>query len=368
MRLPPFDGSAYDGWMESLLAEYFSFNSALFRTASGLHGDIQWLVAVWFLMVGGCIGSLMNVVIYRWPAGMSIVYPGSRCPHCLHSIRLYDNVPVISWLVLRARCRDCKAPIPIRYPTVEASVAVIFFALFVVEVIQGGSNLPASELLEDARAAARTPAARPPGLLWGIFALHTLLSCTLICAALIEFDGRRLPAKLIWPPLLIVGLVTLFWPQLRPLADVSGVDPSRHWWVGLYDSLAGIALAGLCGTIFDWRLPTNVAGHRHAVSATWVAVVIGAMLGYAAALQICVLAALLTLAAEGEILLRPRVRILPVSSYLTISTLLFLLYWRLIYDHTYWQAPRMAGVFASLVMISVAAGLAGWMRGNKEPK
>lgn len=77
-------------------------------------------------ILGLLIGSFLNVVIYRVPAGLSLVSPGSACPACAHPVRAYDNVPVLSWLVLRGRCRDCAAPIAVRYPLVELTTGVLF--------------------------------------------------------------------------------------------------------------------------------------------------------------------------------------------------------------------------------------------------
>jgi leader peptidase (prepilin peptidase)/N-methyltransferase len=71
------------------------------------------------LFIGMCVGSFLNVCIYRLPEGASIVRPPSACPKCGASIRWYDNIPVISYLLLRGRCRGCRAPISIRYPLVE---------------------------------------------------------------------------------------------------------------------------------------------------------------------------------------------------------------------------------------------------------
>jgi leader peptidase (prepilin peptidase) / N-methyltransferase len=70
-------------------------------------------------LLGLLFGSFLNVCISRLPAHQSIVHPRSRCPHCAHTIRWYDNIPLLSWLLLRARCRDCKARISWRYPAVE---------------------------------------------------------------------------------------------------------------------------------------------------------------------------------------------------------------------------------------------------------
>jgi leader peptidase (prepilin peptidase)/N-methyltransferase len=75
---------------------------------------------------GGLLaGSFLNVVAWRLPRGESLVLPGSHCPGCDHPVRPYDNVPVVSWLVLRGRCRDCAAPISARYPLVEALTAAL---------------------------------------------------------------------------------------------------------------------------------------------------------------------------------------------------------------------------------------------------
>jgi leader peptidase (prepilin peptidase) / N-methyltransferase len=76
--------------------------------------------------VGGLlVGSFLNVVSWRLPRGESLVAPGSHCPGCDHAVRPYDNVPVVSWLLLRGRCRDCRTPISARYPLVEALTAAL---------------------------------------------------------------------------------------------------------------------------------------------------------------------------------------------------------------------------------------------------
>lgn len=81
-------------------------------------------------IAGLAIGSFLNVVIHRLPRGRSLVWPGSACPHCRAPIRWYDNVPVIGWVLLRGRCRDCKAPISVRYPIVELTTMAAFLACY----------------------------------------------------------------------------------------------------------------------------------------------------------------------------------------------------------------------------------------------
>ncbi len=80
---------------------------------------------------GLLVGSLLNVVAWRLPRGESLVAPGSHCPSCDAPVRPYDNVPVVSWLLLRGRCRDCRAPISVRYPLVEALTAALAAAVVV---------------------------------------------------------------------------------------------------------------------------------------------------------------------------------------------------------------------------------------------
>jgi leader peptidase (prepilin peptidase) / N-methyltransferase len=78
------------------------------------------------VVFGLVLGSFLNVVVYRTPMHLSIVRPGSFCPRCDHEISPIDNVPVLSWLVLRGRCRSCRNPISVRYPLVEAGTAAAF--------------------------------------------------------------------------------------------------------------------------------------------------------------------------------------------------------------------------------------------------
>lgn len=84
------------------------------------------------LIAGLAIGSFLNVVIHRLPRGESIVSPGSRCPNCGHELAPWENVPLVSWLALRGRCRQCKAPISARYPGVELLTGVLYAAVVAI--------------------------------------------------------------------------------------------------------------------------------------------------------------------------------------------------------------------------------------------
>lgn len=89
-----------------------------------------WLaVILWLAAIGGCIGSFLNVVMLRGAKGDDYVFTPSRCPICQHKIRLWHNLPILGYLLLRGRCYDCKTPIPIRYFLWEVAFAALFVAV-----------------------------------------------------------------------------------------------------------------------------------------------------------------------------------------------------------------------------------------------
>jgi leader peptidase (prepilin peptidase)/N-methyltransferase len=96
--------------------------------------ELDFLTAVAFspfvFMIGACIGSFLNVVIYRLPANLSLIHPPSRCPHCFHRLGKTENIPIFGWLWLRGKCRWCHTPISPRYPLIEALTGWIFLIVF----------------------------------------------------------------------------------------------------------------------------------------------------------------------------------------------------------------------------------------------
>src|SRR5262245_26717138 len=132
-----------------------------------LPGLMVALVVLWLLIIGGSIGSFLNVVIYRLPAGLSLVRPSSRCPACGTPIWARDNIPVLGWLLLGGRCRFCRIRISPRYPLVEATMALIFLGLAWCEPLAVGVNLPLSRV-----AAGNAP-------LWAMTFYHFALMCGL---------------------------------------------------------------------------------------------------------------------------------------------------------------------------------------------
>jgi leader peptidase (prepilin peptidase)/N-methyltransferase len=120
-------------------------------------------------LFGAVIGSFLNVVAHRVPRSQSLVSPGSRCPECGAPVKPYDNVPVVSWLVLRGRCRDCGTRISPRYPLVELATALAFAA---VVAVRGFDN----DLV-----------------------LELPFVAALIALAAIDYDHKLLPNKIVYP-------------------------------------------------------------------------------------------------------------------------------------------------------------------------
>jgi len=155
---------------------------------AGLGTVVAGMIAVF----GLAIGSFLNVVAYRVPLGLSVVSPASACPGCGSEISARDNVPVLSWLVLRGKCRHCAEPISPRYLVVEAITAVVFVAI-------------ALRFLPDVLGAA-TAAAKVSGTL--VLVAFLYLGAISVALTAIDLDVHRLPDAIVLPSY-AVGVVLL---------------------------------------------------------------------------------------------------------------------------------------------------------------
>ena len=284
------------------------------------------LIALWLFAMGAAIGSFLNVVIYRLPAGMNLSWPGSRCPLCRHPIRWFDNIPVLSWMVLRGRCRDCRAPISIRYPLVEAGTALLFLVLADDEIFHNAANLPVRAIGPDGGLAAL----RSPSELLAVYAYHAALLVTLLAAALIAGDGKRPPRRL-FAPLLLVGLLApLGWPQLHPVPAWLAMADCRL--AGLIDGAAGL-LAGVLLGLLAARIgcvpraistapaPGPMAGLLPS------AVCVGVVLGWQAVCILMVVAVAVHRLVGIVWRRQPEIGRLPAIAWLGFATLAWILGW-----------------------------------------
>lgn len=140
----------------------------------------EWIISAFTFAFGCCIGSFLNVVIYRLPREKSLVSPGSACPGCGKPIRFYDNIPLISWLVLRAKCRHCGARISPRYFVVELLTGLVFLGLHLVYF----------------HTALRQGMQAPDG--WFVYLVHVILLAALIAGSGIDLELWIIPLSICW--------------------------------------------------------------------------------------------------------------------------------------------------------------------------
>jgi leader peptidase (prepilin peptidase)/N-methyltransferase len=196
----------------------------------------QWLLVGLLALVGLAVGSFLNVVIARVPEGASVVSPRSRCPRCETELSNRDNIPLLSWIRLRGKCRSCAAPISARYPIVELTTALIWAALT-------AHAISASIL--------------------GLLPLLLVSSAILIALFVIDLDCKRLPdplTYLMYPVaiagLVIDGLVTGDWPILSALAGAGAwlMAIGGIWFLsgGRGMGMGDVKLAPSLGLILGW--------------------------------------------------------------------------------------------------------------------
>jgi len=212
-----------------------------------LPGALQWAAMAWAFASGSVVGSFLNVVVARVPAGESVVHPRSRCPSCKSPIAWYDNVPVLSWLLLRGRCRSCRMRISFRYPVVE----MLGGAAALVAVSRHGLSIAA--LAEFGFAA------------------------TLLALSFIDLDTWLLP-HVITVPLLVGGLVLSALHLTAAPSFLSSGGGAAAGWL----SFAAISVVG------EKLLKKEALGFGD----VWLLGGIGAWLGLAGLLPVILLASI----------------------------------------------------------------------------
>lgn len=204
--------------------------------------DQFFLVTLVFAFAfGAVIGSFLNVVIYRVPAGLSVVRPGSRCPHCETPIRWYDNIPILSYLILRGRCRHCRAGFSARYALVEGLVGVLSAGLW--WKVAG----PHFRTLGGPFQMNHPPPVPDISLMpWGsialIFAFYFFFLAILVVITFVDIDHYLIPHEFTLPAM-VVGLVAaaVLNSDLLAAGSLAGFFPP----VTFLSSLIGLIVGAL---------------------------------------------------------------------------------------------------------------------------
>ncbi len=180
--------------------------------------DLAWVVFIFVL--GACVGSFLNVVVWRLPRGESLSFPGSHCPQCGKGIRWYDNIPMLSYLMLRGRCRACRGRISPRYPLIELLTAVLVTGLYVAYFhLHLRTGVGAWD-----RA-------------WPIYISHAALLCGLLVCSIVDIESFIVPLEVCW----FVTLLSLVAAAYRPHPWLPA--PAAATGAACFGAAAGLAVS-----------------------------------------------------------------------------------------------------------------------------
>ena len=271
-----------------------------------MQSETLWMI--WIFLLGACIGSFLNVCIYRMPRDLSIIAPGSHCPCCHTPLRWYDNIPVLSYLVLGGKCRYCLCAISPRYAFVEALTGLLFVGLYYrycVAPHQFG-----------------TPWAMPAPR--SVFAVYAALASALVASTFIDFDFRIIPNEITFTGIALGPVLSFLAPAIH------SESASRGQAVLL--SLLGITVGG--GVVYGIGLLGKVAFRKEAMGLGDVKLM--ALVGGVTGWQVAVIAFFVApffglLMGIPNLVLKGK-HVIPYGPFLSIATLVVLC-WKSVFVH-----------------------------------
>lgn len=271
------------------------------------------LAAIFIGVLGAIIGSFLNVVIYRLPREQSIVFPNSRCPQCSTAINAYDNIPVLSYLLLRGRCRKCAAVIPARYPAVEALTGILFVAVFLHDVI--GRSGPTAALPFD-----------------------LMFVSALVALIFIDAEHMILPNAITYPGIVFALVARLLLPFLmgtRAFDDLSSLSQLNSlagmpvWAISLIGAVLGALAGGGSLWLMGWLWEKLRGVEAMGLGDVKMMFMVGAFLGWRLTI-LTIFLGVVTASVTGILLMlkrgeRDMQMLLPFGIFLGIGSILALL-------------------------------------------
>ncbi|MFA6599733.1 MAG: prepilin peptidase [Candidatus Omnitrophota bacterium] len=245
-----------------------------------LDGGIPFLV----IALGLCVGSFLNVCIHRMPKEESIVSPGSHCPACGKPVAWYDNVPLVSYLLLRGKCRQCGAKISPRYFVVELVTALLWFLLW----LRFGAGAS--------------------------FAAGAVLVSVLLAVTMTDLETGLIPDKMTYPGMAVGLLLSAAFPALQH---------EGLWWAGLVRSLLGLAAGG--GILLAVGFAGNLIFRKETMGGGDVKLLalIGAFVGWSEAIFVFLFAPIFAIPFALHAKFARKQETIPFGPYLALAGILF---------------------------------------------
>lgn len=300
---------------------------------------MESIVTIWFAFLGGCFGSFLNVVIYRLPARRTL-FGNSGCPRCGHAIRPQHNIPIIGWLFLQGKCRDCRLPIAVRYPIVEGLVTLVFLAITFGEILPGGNNLP--NFTRSTYPGVVGVVLAPQWELLTIAMLHAAVLTILISWAFIAYDGHPIPTPFAVSVLVVIGGLTVVFPHLVPVRTL--LSPDSVELIGLAAG-AGV-LSWYSGAVRGRREP-----RRSLTSVVCCYLLVGTTFGGSATVSVFLLEGMI----RATLVWFDRRGIVPWGLPLCVAALIQTLLWRWLTIGPWW--PHLGDSFTLAAGLAVAFAL-----------
>lgn len=261
------------------------------------------LIQLWVFGLGLVIGSFLNVCIYRIPEGISLLWPASKCINCSKRIAWYDNIPVLSYLFLRGKCRHCQHKISALYPITEIITGIVFLSLFHSILVVKGDLICA-------------------------YIFYLIFCCLLIVGSIVDLKLYIIPNEITYTGLILAPIASLLCAGSRNLNSSLGYfdNSANQWMTSLQSSMIGIFVAGgmifLCGVIGKLVLRKDAMGFGDVK----LMGVIGGFIGWKLAVATFFLAPFFGLLFAIPRLISKKGRMIPYGPFLSLAAFICLLF------------------------------------------
>jgi leader peptidase (prepilin peptidase)/N-methyltransferase len=261
------------------------------------------LIQLWVFGLGLIIGSFLNVCIYRIPEGISLLWPASKCVNCSKRVVWYDNIPVLSYLFLKGKCRHCQHKISALYPIIEIITGIVFLSLFHSVILAKGDLI-------------------------SVYIFYLIFCCLLIVGSIVDLKLYIIPNEITYTGLILAPIAGLLCVGSRNLNNAQGYfdNSANQWLASLQVSIIGIFVAGgmifLCGVIGKLVLRKDAMGFGDVK----LMGVIGGFIGWKLAVATFFLAPFFGLLFGIPRLISKRGKMIPYGPFLSLAAFICLLF------------------------------------------